>query len=259
MGPQRVSALALPALPAATQRVVAERLHVSQSTVSRALNDDARISARTRERVARAAADLGYTPNLVARSLVTRTTRDVGVVLATTDYHFYAVAAIAAQQALMQAGYSTTLCVSDARPEREREHVRFLLERQVDGLIVISTSLQREVDHLQGFRRERRPVVVVNRFHHDPTLDTVLLGDAHGGRLATEHLLALGHRRIAFIGFAPPTPAVSGVEAGYRRALTEAGVPARPAPSCAAGCACRTTSPSSGTRTRPARRTPCRP
>jgi DNA-binding LacI/PurR family transcriptional regulator len=215
-------------MPVATQQSIARQLQLAQSTVSRALAGDSRISAQTRARVLEAAAGLGYTPNLVARSLVTSTTRSIGVILATTDYPFYVLAAAGAQQTLMRAGYSTTLCVSAVHAERERAYVQSLLERQVDGLIIISTSLQREVAHLQRFRQERPAVVVVNRFHDDATLDTVLLGDQHGGWLATQHLLALGHRRIGFIGFAPPTPAVSGVETGYRQALAEAGIRLRP-------------------------------
>jgi LacI family transcriptional regulator len=206
------------------QQAIAKRLGLSQSTVSRALTGDSRISQSTRERVFRAAHTLGYTPNFVARSLVTQSTRNVGVILAETDFHFYALAAIAAQQTLMRHGYSTTLCVTDGRLDREQEYVRFLAERQVDGLIVISASWQPDVGHLRRFRARAPATVVVNRYHADPTLDTILLGDAQGGRLATEYLIGLGHRRIGLIGLERPSPATIRVTQGYRQALRAAGI-----------------------------------
>jgi len=204
---------------AVDQILIARRLGIAQSTVSRALAGDARISNATRERVLRTASALGYTPNFVARSLVTQRTRTIGVLLATTEYHFYALSAIAAQQRLMLDGYSTTLCVTDQRLDREREYVRFLAERQVDGLVVISYSTQAAVGHLLRLRARCPSIVLVNRYHDDLSLDTVLLGDFEGGRLATGHLAARGHRHIAFLGLDPASAATIRTTHGYHEAL----------------------------------------
>jgi LacI family transcriptional regulator len=218
----------MPGLEQVNQRVLAERLGLAQSTVSRALAGDTRISQPTRERVFRAAQALGYTPNVIARSLVTQKTWNVGVILATTDYHFYALAAVAAQQTLMQQGFSTTLAVTSSSLDLEEQYVQFLAERQVEGLIVISYSGQANVAHLRRFRAHCPAVVVVNRYHDDPTLDTILLGDVHGGRIAAEHLIGLGHRNIAFIGLDTPSPASRAVAKGYFEALADAGLAIRP-------------------------------
>lgn len=216
-----------PSSVAVDQVLIARELGIAQSTVSRALSGDPRISRATRDRVHRTAAALGYTPNFVARSLATQRTHTIGVILATTDYHFYALAAIAAQQRLMRDGYSTTLCVTDSRLDREREYVRFLAERQVDGIVVISYSAQPAVSHLLRLRARCPAIVVVNRYHTDPSIDTVLLGDFGGGRLVTEHLLSLGHRRIALLGLAPPSPATLGITRGFNATLDAAGIRSR--------------------------------
>ncbi|HEX5417840.1 MAG TPA: LacI family DNA-binding transcriptional regulator [Chloroflexota bacterium] len=216
-----------PSVPVDQMRI-ARQLGIAQSTVSRALAGDPRISRATRERVHRTAAALGYTPNFVARSLVTQQTRTIGVLLATTEYHFFALAAIAAQQRLMRDGYSTTLAVTDSRLDREREYVRFLAERQVDGLVVFSYSSQPAVEHLVRPVARWPAIAVVNRYHDDPTIDTVMLGDVGGGRLVADHLLSQGHRRIVILGLAPPSPASLGFVQGFHEVLASATVQPRP-------------------------------
>ncbi len=205
---------------------VAEKAGVSVATASRALADHPRISEATKERVRRAARELGYTPSAIARSLVKRETRTLGVVTTTVTDPYAAQVVRAVEDAAEAAGYSLLLVASHGVPRREVAGIRMLQERRVDGIIVISSRGSHLYDGLLGTLDV--PVVLINGVLPHPTARSVRADNRQGMRLATEYLIDLGYRRIAYIG--GPRQGRSAQERwqGYMDALAEAGL--RPDP-----------------------------
>jgi DNA-binding LacI/PurR family transcriptional regulator len=176
---------------------VARRAGVSKSTASRALTGSGYVSEETRRRVADVAASLGYVPSTSAVSLATGRLRTVGVIMPSVSSWFFAEVLEGVQAALLERGLDLSLY--QARPgtaERARVFGEVLPRRRFDGLIAV--GLEPADGELQKLRALGRPVVsVVGAAGED---DVVAIDDAHAARRATEHLLALGHRSIVFLG-----------------------------------------------------------
>lgn len=197
---------------------VARAAGVSPSTASRALTGHGYAAAQVKSRVLAAAERLGYVPDEGARSLKLRTSRLVGVVISDLRDQFYADLAAGAEQVLGAAGYQMVLVNDDGDPERERAGARTLLAMRVPGAILTPLSAHPSLLlTAQGVH-----VVEVGRQLAADDCDAVLVDSALGAREATEHLLSLGHRRIAFLADEPAGP--TGRLAGYRAALRAAGV-----------------------------------
>ncbi|KHL17029.1 DNA-binding LacI/PurR family transcriptional regulator [Mumia flava] len=204
-----------------TIRDVAERAGVSKSLVSLALRDDAGVSDTTRARIKQAAADLGYRSNSLARALVQGRTGQVGVVVTDLTNPYHAEVALGVEDAATTAGLTTLLANGRRDPGRLAAHLHTFLELNVDGLVVVSSRVEPEV--LSSVAREV-PVTVVGRPESLPAgVDNVAGDDRHGARLATEHLLGAGHRRIAF-ATASTRPAARARRAGYAEAMRAAGL-----------------------------------
>ncbi len=201
---------------------IARLAGVSHSTVSRALAGNPRIPEVTRERILRLASELGYTPSLIARSLVKQETRTLGVVVASlTDP--YAVEVVDGIEAAARADrYTVVIISSDGEPAREIAAIDALAGQRVDGVIVVSS---RAGDRYAAMSVQWTfPLVLVNSAQRGATFYSVASDNAHGASLAMAYLLGLGHERIAYIG--GPAGAVSARErlAGYRRTLTDHGL-----------------------------------
>ena len=205
---------------------VAERAGVSPSTVSRILNGTAVVSDDKREAVDRAIAELGFVPNPVARGLAGGRTLSVGVLTQAIDSPFYGVALRGIEDALGQAGYAPLFMSGHWNAEEEARCIDVLRSRRVDGLIVLTGRL---TDAALRALAKSLPVVVTGRTLKAPNLYALQFDDFEGARLATHHLLALGHRHIAFIAGDPHHPDASERLRGYRAALEAAGVRYEPA------------------------------
>jgi LacI family transcriptional regulator len=204
---------------------IAKELGVSLATVSRALADSPDISSDTKERVWATAEALNYLPNLMARSLRSKRTRVVGVVVQEVASEFGAQAIRGIHDELNRCGYQMLLSSGSTSPEQERVALSMLLERSVDGLIV-ADALHHVVDALPSeLENARLPIVFVNR-RPRATTSASFVGpdDVFGGYLATEHLIGHGHRRIAHL--AGPTEWQASWDRldGYRRALADYGL-----------------------------------
>jgi DNA-binding LacI/PurR family transcriptional regulator len=208
---------------------VAELAGVSTATVSRALSGNGHVSAATRERVNNAAAELGYVVSSNASSLATGRTKNVGVVIPFLNRWFYASVVEGAEQALLSHGYDLTLYnLSGGGEERRSVFEHFLLRKRVDAVIAISLELTaNEVSRLLALDK---PIVGIGG--PLPGVRTLSVDDVAVARLATEHLLSLGHRTIAHIGgnkaleldFHLPT----NRRIGYETALEAVGIPIDP-------------------------------
>jgi LacI family transcriptional regulator len=201
---------------------IASDLGVSLMTVSKALRNHVDISLGTRKRVAKRAQQLGYQPNWVARSLVTRRTYMIGLVIPDLMHSFFAEVAKGAAGKLGRQGYHIIISNSEESAEAERLEIEALLARHVDGLIIASAQTNgRWLSRTLG--RRRIPCVMIDRAV--PGVEACYVGadDAEVGALATKHLIEQGCQRIAHIQ-GPPISTGRGRLLGYRRVLAEHGL-----------------------------------
>ena len=208
------------AIRQATSIDVARRAGVHQSTVSRALGDDPHVAPGTRARVLAAARDLGYTPNALARSLITRRTALVGVVMAglTSPFQPYVLEKLVA--ALGTAGLRPL--VFTAPPGQEVDDILpTVLEYRVDALIVTSATLSSA--RIDACARQGTPVILFNRTLPGSAASVVCCDNAEGGRLAANLLLDTGHRRLAFIAGSVNSSTNRDRERGFAERLAERG------------------------------------
>ncbi|HEY0188581.1 MAG TPA: LacI family DNA-binding transcriptional regulator [Cellulomonas sp.] len=212
---------------APTLEQVAERAGVSRSTASRAINGGLRVSPEAMESVAAAVADLGYTPNRAARSLVTRRTDSVALVVPEPDERvlsdpFFAGVLNGVSSPLAESDLQLLLII--ARPGDSARTVRYLRAGHVDGAIVVSHHRDDSID--QALEESGLPCVFIGRpLTPRRTFAFVDTDNVRGAQLATEHLIGLGRRRIGTI--AGPADMSAGLDrlAGWRQALRAAGLP----------------------------------
>ncbi len=201
---------------------IARAAQVSYSTVSRALNDSPLVKAETKERIRQVAAEMGYLPSAVARSLVMRRTQTIGVVVSTITDLFFAEVIHAIEETALRCRYNVILTNSGGDPQRELAAIRALCERRVDGMILVSGCSRRK--DLCAEHKLDIPMVIINNVHQEHLGYSIEVDNIGGGRQATLHLLELGHRRIAHI--AGPSREWDSVERqqGYEQALQAYGL-----------------------------------
>jgi DNA-binding LacI/PurR family transcriptional regulator len=182
----------------------------------------ANVDPRTRTRVEEAARQLSYRPSGVARSLRLRATRTIGLIVTDIGNPYFPQIVSAVEDAARDRGYSVLLADGRRDPEREIDSLEVLAERQVDGLIIASTTLT--LRHRARIRDVPCPVVIVNGESTVAAVPAVVSDNRSGGRLTAEHVLALGHRRLVYLA-APSAEhwAVRERVAGVRAVLRELG------------------------------------
>lgn len=182
---------------AITIKDIARRCRVSVATVSRVLNGFPHVHPALRARVEREIRRVGFRPNGVARSLVLKKTRTIGVILSDITNPFYSEIARGIEDQVRAHGYTSVLCSTDNLPKRQREYLQTLLEKRVDGLIL--GSVRRREPEVAALAHNGFPLVLVNRYFRSPHVDSVVVDNYAGARRLMEYLLGLGHRRIAHI------------------------------------------------------------
>jgi LacI family transcriptional regulator len=207
---------------------VAREVGVSVMTVSRVVNKKGDVSEQTRQRVLNAIERLGYRPSAIARSLATRHTGTLGLVIPDVANPFFAEVARGVEHVAYAEGYNVFLCNTDEDPQRELDILESLEEKRVDGIVLCSSRLENE--HLRAITESHGTVVLVNRRLQDDGGATaaVLVDDVAGGRMATEHLLRRGHRKIGFLSGPSGSRSGRGRVEGYRQALGKVGIPVNP-------------------------------
>ncbi|RLJ38419.1 LacI family DNA-binding transcriptional regulator [Acidovorax sp. 106] len=208
----------------ATIKDVARHADVSVTTVSHVVNGTRYVSTESRERVETAIRALGYVPSAIARSLKSNNTRTLGMLIPNSSNPYFAEIVHAVEDRCFGAGYNLILCNTNDEAHRQGTYLQVLAERRIDGLIVVSTGHDATLpNQLAGLGI---PTVLVDREIEIAEQPCDLVETAHmqGGLLATQHLLQLGHQRIACIGgpegIAPSEQRI----AGWRSALTAAGL-----------------------------------
>jgi LacI family transcriptional regulator len=200
-------------------RDVAGRAGVSVGTVSNVLNRPDTVSETTRQRVLDAIAALGFVRNESARHLRAGHSRTIGLVVLDIANPFFTDVARGVEEVANAEGLAVILCNSDDRPAKEAAHLDVLAEHAVQGVLITPTP---ELSPALAALRERGvPVVLVDRRAADGNQCSVAVDDVLGGRLAADHLIERGHRRIAFVGGDPDLPQVRERLQGVREVISE--------------------------------------
>ncbi len=204
-----------------TSAEVAERAGVSQSAVSRVFTPGASASAKTVEKVRRAAAELGYRPNILARAMVSGRSRIIGLVVAYLDNQFYPDVLERLSNALQQRGYHVLVFMAAQTAGNIDTVVEEILDYQVDGIIAASVALSSDLS--DRCRAAGVPMVLFNRSQDGEGFSSVTSDNAQGGRRVAGLFLAAGHERIGYIAGWEGASTQRDRELGFSRALTEAG------------------------------------
>ena len=206
----------------ATIKDVAAIAGISYTTVSHVLNRTRPVSDEVRKKVEAAIEQLNYVPSAVARSLKAKATATIGLLIPNGINPYFAELARGIEDYCERNGFCVILCNSDDNPDKQRNYLRVLLEKRVDGLIVSSVGGGDSL--VEGLSTVRTPMVIVDRDLENVTADLVRIDHELGAYLATSHLLSLGHRHVACICGPAETSVARMRLAGYRRAMQEAAI-----------------------------------
>lgn len=207
-----------------TLKDVAKAAGVSYATVSRALSGSSQIGSETRERVLKLCDEMGYTTNFVARSMVTKRTDLIGLVVPSIDNPFMSELAYHAEVCARAHGYNIMLCDSGPDLKQEQTVVKLLLGRQVDGILIIPQS-PRSYEGLRSYL-EQIPTVFLSENLRDQPQSYVAVDNSQGTYLGTKYLYELGHRDILYFGQRQSTTHQLRAD-GYLKACRELGLEPR--------------------------------
>jgi LacI family transcriptional regulator len=200
---------------------VAKRAGVSAMTVSRVVNGTGYTSTKTRARVEAAIEELGYVPNALARQLRSKRTKTIALVVSDISNPFFTTIARGVEDFFVGHGFSVMYCNTDEDEAEEEQYLHMLIERQVDGILLVPARSSGDSFRLLG--THHMPVVVIDRRIEAANVDSVRCDSEAGAYALAKHLTDLGHRRIAVLtGRRNVSTSVDRV-AGCRRALEEAG------------------------------------
>jgi len=197
---------------------IARELGVSVVTVSKVIRNHADIGEETRQRVLKRVKELNYQPNPAARALVTGKTYTAGLIVPDLVHPFFAEVATGLANALRRKSYSLLISSSQGDPELERQEIKRLLNRRLDALIIAST--QWTVESFRRIEEQKVPYILIDRAFLGMPANFVGVDDVKVGRVATEHLIEVGCRRIAHVRGAAVSTAIGRLE-GYNQAMSK--------------------------------------
>ena len=208
---------------AITIKDVAKIAGVSIATVSSALNDKSGVGANTKFRVLAVAEKLGYEPNILARGLVTKQTHTIGLIISDISNPFFTRVVRGIEDVANENGFNLILCNTDEEEKKEKDYLRILQGKQVDGFIIASAG--GDSTHIKNLVKKNIPVVLLDRKLEGLHIDSVAVNNIEGSYKATSHLIKLGHRKIGII-HGPKTITTGGDRLeGYKMALKDHNIP----------------------------------
>ena len=209
-----------------TLKDIAARAGYTINTVSRALKDKDDIAVETRKRIQEIAEDMGYIRDTLAGALRSGTTKTIAVILGDISNPHFSIMVREIESSARKQSYNTIILNTDEDSGIEREAIKSAISRKVDGIIICPT--QKDDKNVRFLQAQGVPFVLIGRHFKRIEADSVVCDDEAGGRLATEHLLGLGHRRILFLNGPSEISSAEERLRGYKRALSAARVPFSP-------------------------------
>ena len=209
---------------AVTIKDIAKLANVSITTVSRVINNKSEgVSEETRNRILQLVKELGYQPNAIARGLVTKKTKTIGLIIPDISNPFFPDLARGVEDSAHIYGYNVFLCNTDDNLEKESEYINALKEKYVDGIIFTSSSIPKH-EHIMELVKSGIPIVIMDRRVDSEDIYGVFLDNYEGGYIATKHLIDLGHKKIGCITGPLYTKSAKERLEGYKKALVENGM-----------------------------------
>ena len=206
-----------------TIRDIAEKLNISESTVSRALADNHRISDKTKAKVKELAKELNYRPNLIAKSLKIKTTKTIGLIIDDITNPFYPEIVKGCEQAANKNGLNIILCNSDYDSAKEIFYLNILLNKRVDGILMMPAG--KKIPIINILKEACTPLVFIDiKPSEKINVSCVYTDQEYGSYIATKYLFELGHRRIALVNGPSGLSSCQQMENGYKKALDELGI-----------------------------------
>ena len=210
--------------PEITIHDIAQKLNISASTVSRALKDNPLISETTREKIKKAAIEMGYRPNVMAANLRTRRTNTIGVIVPLINRHFFSSVISGIEDVAYKQGFAVTISQSNDNQEKESTIAHTLFSNRVDGLILSIGMETQSYDHLKLFSERNIPLVFFDRIVEEIPAHKIVIDDFGGAYRATQHLIEQDRKKVAHIGGPLNLQIYAKREAGYRQAISDAGL-----------------------------------
>ena len=198
---------------------VADKANVSISTVSRVINQNANVSREKEEAVLKAVEELDYIPNGLAQGLVTKKSKSIGVLIADVTNLYYSYLVKNIEKKLRAAGYYAVIGNTEWDGKREKEYIRHLLQRQMDGFILASTSLS--ADYIEQLAAKDIPLVVLDREINSTKIDKIRINDYKGGYQAAEHLIECNYDYFIHLKGAGFTASASDRSKGFKDCMNE--------------------------------------
>jgi len=206
---------------------LAKRLKLSASTVSRALRDHPDISKTTKARVKAAAVKTNYQPNLIAQSLQTRRSNNIGVIVPEIRNTFFSTVISGIEEIAYQAGFTIMVCQSNDTFTRETINTRALVANRVAGMLVSISQETRDFQHLKTVMAQGIPLVLFDRIVEDLAVSKVVVDDFQGAYNAVSHLIGRGRKRIAHIGGRNSLYVSRKRREGFEAAMRDNNIPIR--------------------------------
>lgn len=204
---------------------IARELNISASTVSRALNDNPRISLKTKEKIKAMAVSLGYRPNTLASNLRNKKSNTIGIVVPLINRHFFSSVISGAEDVAYKAGYTVVIAQSNDLAAKEINIVQSMFATRVDGLIISIAMQTNTFDHLKLFRKKNIPLVFFDRAVPEIESDKIVVDDFAGGYRVTQHLIDQGYQRIGHLAGPQNLMTYLDRRNGYIDALRKNGIP----------------------------------
>ncbi len=208
-----------------TLKEIAKQLNISKSTVSRALNDDYSVSAKTKQLVLDCARQLNYTPNFAAKSLKNGKSNVIGIIANTIDNNFIAKLLSGVELVAYQHGYNVVICQNRESYDLELSNLNYLAAKSVDGLLVSLSSETTGIAHFTDLQQKGLPMVFFDRVPDNADIHKVEANNFKASYEATTYLIKQGHTRIAQITSNPSVSITKQRLAGYHQALRDHDLP----------------------------------
>ena len=203
---------------------IARELKISASTVSRALQNNARISLKTREKIKAMAESMGYRPNTMASNLRNKRSNTIGIVVPLINRHFFSSVISGVEEVAFRAGYTVVISQSNDLANKEIAIVQSMFANRVDGLIISIAMETTSFEHLKIFRKKNIPLVFFDRVVNEINTDKIVVDDFMGGIHVTQHLVDQGYNRIAHMAGPQNLMTYFDRKKGYMTALEKNGI-----------------------------------